>query len=425
MRPVCGGVDRPASLDVIGAVLEAHAGDVDAEITGARELKVPVREAHPGVPGAGPVPPGAVGTVGLLHRAAGDVLLPCPKEGVVGQYRLPLRLEGGALQAPPGQAVLRGVHPRRFPADHHKALAVVGQQLARRHPLRRFPGEAVGRVQILHAVGAEPGLPQQELPIARHPQQLGLEGPRLGSGQALLQLRRRIGVGRAGLVAIPAVDLHPDAPGRRIGLHVRHVVAGQEGGEVRRQLHGPPLSVGHPELPSTPEEELKAVQLCPAPPERRQDRLLLRREGRPVRPVGGAPGGLCALEGAGQELRPVIPAAAQAALHRPRRRPVLAVAGVDKLIPVVPVHRAVCRLPVHSVGGTDPHRPRAAAAQDADVGVPGLGLCRQGGGNQGEGQRQGRQDGQEPLHRNLLFLRGGQRPPYASFFRNAKKRCPK
>ena len=68
---------------------------------------------------------------------------------------------------------------------------------------------------------------------------------------------------------------------------------------------------------------------------------------------------------------------------------VWAIVGIDKLILVVPVHRAVCRLPVRSVGGADAHRPRAAATQDADVGVPGLVLRRQGGNAQGKGQRQG------------------------------------
>ena len=82
-------------------------------------------------------------------------------------------------------------------------------------------------------------------------------------------------------------------------------------------------------------------------------------------------------------------AAAQAALRRPGGDPAHPVVGVDKLIPVVPVHRAVCRLPIRSVGGADAHRPRAAAAQDADVGVPGLVLRRQGGNAQGECQRQG------------------------------------
>ena len=389
VRPVGGGVDRPAGLGVVGSVRPAHAGDIGSEVVRADELEILIRKAHPGVPGAGPVPPGAVGAVRLLHRAAGDVLRPRPKEGVVGQYRLPLRLEGGALQALPGQAILRGVHPRRFPADHYKALAVVGQQPARRHPLRRFPGKAVGCVKVLHPVGAGPGLSQQEFPIARHPQQLGPEGPGLGSGQALLQLRRRIGVGRAGLVAIPAVDLHPDALGHRIGLHIRHVVAGQEGGEVRRQLHGPPLSVRHPQLPAAPQGEGEAVQRRPAPLDGRRGILLLRREGRPVSPVGGAPGGPLAPEGAGQELRPVVHAAAQAALRRPGGDPAHPIVGIDKLIPVVPIHCAVCRLPVHSIGGADTHRPRAAAAQDADVGVPGLVLRRQGGNTQGEGQRQG------------------------------------
>ena len=108
-----------------------------------------------------------------------------------------------------------------------------------------------------------------------------------------------------------------------------------------------------------------------------------------MHPVGGAPSGPLAPEGAGQELRPVVHAAAQAALRRPGGDPAHPVVGVDKLIPVVPVHRAVCRLPIRSVGGADAHRPRAAAAQDADVGVPGLVLRRQGGNAQGECQRQG------------------------------------